>query len=117
MMMTTPAILLRSGRFSASELAGSGGRGAENDEHRSEAEHKGDRRQHHRGVDVGRRLILAGELIEGGAAKEAEIRRHERQHARAEEAQEPRDQRAEIGDVHGSCDCRRSKSARAGTNS
>ena len=71
------------------QLAGGGGRGAENDEHRGEAEHEGDRREHHGGVDVARRLVLAGELVEGGSAEEAEIRRHKRQHARAEEAQSP----------------------------
>ena len=53
-----------------------------------------------RGVDVGWRLVLAGELIEGRAAEEAEIGRNERQHARREEAQQPSEQRSEIGDVH-----------------
>ena len=83
------------------ELAQDGRRGAEHDEHRGEAEHEGDRRQHHRRIDVARRLVFAGELIERGTAEKAKIGRHERQHARAEEAQEAGDQRAEIGDIHG----------------
>ena len=65
-------------------LAGRACRGAENDEHRGEAEHEGDRRQHNGGVDVARRLVLAGQLVEGGAAEETEVGRNERQHARAE---------------------------------
>ena len=81
------------------QLAGDARGGAENDEHRGEAEHEGDRGQHDRRVDVARRLVLAGELVESRAAEEAEIRRHERQHAGREEAQQPGDQRADIGDV------------------
>ena len=81
------------------QLAGDARGRAENDEHRGEAEHEGDRRQHDRRIDVARRLVLAGELVESGAAKEAEIRRDERQYAGREEAQEPSDQRADISDV------------------
>jgi hypothetical protein len=78
-----------------------GGRGrAEHDEHGGEAEHEGDRRQHHGVVDVARRLILAGELVERGPADKREIRRDQRQHAWAQEAQHAREQRADIGDLH-----------------
>ena len=82
------------------ELAGKCRARAEHDEHGGEAEHEGDRGKHDGAVDVARGLVLAGELVEGGAAEEAEIRRHERKHARAEEAQDPCDHRAEIANVH-----------------
>ena len=107
MMMITPAILLSSGKIGDEQLADYRGRGAERDEHGGEAEHEGDRGHHDRRIDVGRRLVLAGELLEGGAAEEAEIRRDERQHAGAQEAQEPRDQRSEISDVQFSVSNRR----------
>src|SRR4029078_963969 len=50
---------------------------AEHDEDGGEAEHEGNRGEHNRAIDVARRLILAGELIEGGAAEEAERRGNE----------------------------------------
>src|SRR4029079_73688 len=75
-------------------------RGTEDDKDRGEAGHEGEGGQNHRRVDMRRRLILARKLVEGGAAEEAEIRWHERQHASRTEAQEARDQRSEIGDIH-----------------
>ena len=76
------------------QLTGDRRRGAEDDKHRGEAEHEGEGGHDHSRVDMRRRLVLAGELVEGRAAEEAKIRRHERQHARREEAQQPRDQRS-----------------------
>ncbi len=72
------------------ELAQHRGRGAQDDEHRSETEHEGDRGQHHGLIDMGRRLVLARQLVEGRAAEKAEIGRHERQHAGAQKAEEAR---------------------------
>ena len=72
---------------------------AEGSEHDREAQDEHQRRQQHPALDAGLGSLALGQLLEGDAADEAEIGRHKRQHAGAEEAQDAGEERARIGNL------------------
>ena len=81
------------------QLAHHGGRGAERDEHHGETQDEHDSSQQHPALSLVIDRLVVGELFECDASDEAEIGRHQREHAGAEEAQEACKQRSGIGDV------------------
>ena len=70
--------------------------GAEADEHSGEAQHEKDGRQHHATPQARVDFVLVADLIDGRAAEIAEIGRHQRQHARRQEAHQARKRHAEM---------------------
>jgi hypothetical protein len=73
---------------------------AECHEHGGEAGDEQQRGDDGIALDAGRRLLV-GEPLKRGASQIDEIGRHQRQHARREEAHDPGKQRGEDGDVGG----------------
>ena len=74
-----------------------GGR-AERDEDGREAEHEGKRRQHDVAPALVRRRLA--EFLGRKPGHEAEVGRHERQHARRDEGQESPEESADDADIH-----------------
>ena len=98
-MMAMPATIESSIRPGAHQRADHAGAGAERDEHRREA---GDEQQ--RGAQRVWRIepvlrLVVGQPLERGAGEIDQIRRHQRQHAGRQKADEAREQRGEDGHV------------------
>ncbi len=85
----------------AQKIADRRGAGAERDEDGGETEHEEQRRRELAARDQGSRLAR-DQMLEGGAGEEAQIGRHQRQHAGREETDKPRDKGGRNGDIgHG----------------
>ena len=82
------------------QLADQGRGRAERDKHGRKSQHKCKSGEHHAQIDPLRHVPLAAELLECGAAEKAQIGRHQRQHARRKEADQPGQHCADISDVH-----------------